>query len=159
MKSWGALLAIAVGLWLAGGLQQAVAPKLAIMGASPDFLLVALASGSLFLTRSRGALLGFFCGLIHGALAGANLMHYIISRTAGGFIAAWSRSTTLEANLILAAATGFFLTLVSQLLLMFLAPPKQLVPYLTATIIAAAYNGVLVMPVYSLLRKLIRPRA
>lgn len=158
MKAWGALAAIGLALWAAGGLQQAVAPKLSIAGASPDFLLVALAAGSLFLNRAQAAALGFVCGLIHGALAGANLMHYVISRTVGGFIAGWSRTTTLEANAILAAATGFFLTLVSQVLLMFLAPPRELLPYLTATMIAAAYNGVLVLPVYSLLKRFIRPR-
>ena len=159
MKSWGTGLAIALGLWLAGGLQEAIAPKLAIAGASPDFLLISLAAGALFLSRSRAAALGFACGLIHGGLAGANLMHYVISRSVGGFLAGWSRSTTLEANAILAAATGFFLTLVSQTLLMFLAPPKQLLPYLGATILAAAYNGVLVLPVYFLLKRLVRSRA
>jgi len=159
MNRVGVGLAIAVGLWFAGGLQQAIAPKLAIAGAHPDFFLISLAAGSLFMGRSQAALLGFLCGLIQGALAGANLMHYVISRSVGGFFAGWSRTTTLEPNAILAAATGFFLTLVSQVLLMFLAPPKQLIPYLTATIIAAAYNGVLVLPVYSLLKRFIRPRA
>lgn len=158
MRLLGVTLAIALGLWIAGGLQQAIAPRLAIWGASPDFLLISLAAGSIFLRRMPATLLGFACGLIHGALSGANLMHYIISRTVGGFLAAWSR-TTLEPSPFLAAGTAFFLTLVSQLLLMFLAPPKQIMPYLTATIIAAAYNGVLVLPVYSLLRKLVRVRA
>jgi len=159
MKGWGAALAIALGLWLAGGLQQSIAPKLAIAGAPPDFLLIALAAGSLVMDRLQASFLGFICGLIHGALAGANLMHYVISRSAGGFISAWMRSTTFEPNAVLAVATGFFLTLVSQVLLMFLAPPKQLLPYLGATIIAAAYNGVLVLPVYSLLKRLIPKRA
>ena len=153
MKRFGVALAIAVGLWVAGGLQQVVAPRLMLFGAAPDFLLISLAAGSLFLKRNQAAFLGFVCGLIHGALAGANLTHYVISRTIGGFLAAWSRTRTLEPNAVLAVGTGFFMTLVSQVLFMFLSPPKTgLWPYLGATILTAAYNGVLVLPVYLLLK-------
>src|SRR5688572_15606114 len=109
MKSLGVALAIAIGLWVAGGLQQVVAPRLMLFGASPDFLLISLAAGSLFLKRNQAAFLGFVCGLIHGALAGANLTHYVISRTIGGLPAAWSRTQTLEANLVLAVGAGFFM--------------------------------------------------
>lgn len=159
MSRFGAILAVAAALWFAGGLQQVVAPRISLFGASPDFLLIALAAGSLFLNRSQGSWLGFACGLIHGALAGANVTHYVISRTTGGFFAGWSRTTTLEPNVALAFGTAFFLTLFSQVLFMFLAPPKELGPYLGATIIAAVYNGVLVLPVYLLLKRTLRPRA
>ena len=153
MKGLGVALAIAIGIWVAGALQQVVAPRMALFGASPDFLLISLAAGSLFLKRNQAGMLGFVCGLIHGALAGANLTHYVISRTIGGFLAAWSRTRTLEPNAALAIGTGFFLTLVSQVLFMFLSPPKSgLAAYLGATIITAAYNGVLVLPVYLALK-------
>lgn len=153
------IFGIAFSLWVAGGLQQTLAPRIAVFGASPDFLLVLLAGGSLLLNRAQGSWLGFGCGLIHGALAGANLTHYVISRTMGGFLAGWSRTTTLEPNIGLAAGTAFFLTLFSQVLFMFLAPPREIGPYLGATMIAAVYNGVLVLPVYLLLKRSLRPRA
>jgi hypothetical protein len=158
MKRLGVGFAIAVGLWVAGGFQQVVAPNLEIFGAQPDFLLVSLAGGALYLNRTQGAVLGFFCGLIHGGLAGANLTHYVISRTVGGFLAGWSKRTALEPNAVFAMATGFFLTVISRLLFMFLAAPKELLPYLGATIVTAAYNGVLVLPVYFLLRWLRGPQ-
>lgn len=159
MNRFGAIFGIVLALWVAGGLQQSISPRIAIFGASPDFLLTALAAGSLFMNRAQGSWFGFACGLIHGALAGANVTHYVISRTTGGFFAGWSRTTTLEPNYILAAGTAFFLTLFSQVLFMFLAPPAELGPYLGATIIAAVYNGVLVLPVYFLLKRILRPRA
>lgn len=159
MSRLGGFTAIALALWVAGSLQQAIAPRMSIFGASPDFMLISLAAGSLFLNRAQGSWLGFACGLIQGALAGANVTHYVISRTTGGFFAGWSRTTTLEPNAILAFGTAFLLTLFSQVLLMFLAPPLQIGPYLGATIIAAAYNGVLVLPAYFLLKRMLRPRA
>lgn len=150
-------IVLAVGLWLAGALQQTIAPRITIAGAGPDFLLVALALGSMYFNRARSAGLGFACGVIHGALAGANLMHYAISRTVGGFLIGWMKNTRLEPNLAVAFATGFFLTLVCQILLMFLAPPRDLLPYLGATIGTAAYNGILVVPLYFLMKSLAGP--
>ncbi|HRK21738.1 MAG TPA: hypothetical protein PLX06_08020 [Fimbriimonadaceae bacterium] len=159
MSRTTAALGIAASLWIAGGFQQTLAPRLQVLGASPDFLLVLLAAGSLFLNRAQGSWLGFGCGIVHGALAGANLTHYVISRCMGGFLAGWSRTTTLEPNFGLAAGTAFFLTLFSQVLFMFLAPPREIGPYLGATMIAAVYNGVLVLPVYFLLKRALGPRA
>lgn len=159
MSRTGTGFLIVFGLWLAGGLQQVVAARLSIAGAHPDFLLVLLAAGSLFMNRSRAAVLGFFCGLIQGSLAGANLTHYVLSRTIGGFMASWFQNARLEPNLAVAFGTGFFTTLAAQILLMFLAPPRDLVPYLGATIGSAVYNGILVLPVYLFLKSAIgRPR-
>lgn len=159
MNRWGALLAILIGIWVAGSLQQVLAPRLAIAGAMPDFLIVLLAASSLFMPRASSAAVGFACGLVQGALAGANLMHYVISRSIAAFLTSWPQNQRLEPNAMLAFGTAFFLTLVSQILFMFLAPPRQLMPYLGATIVSAAYNGVLVLPVYFPLRRLVKPRA
>jgi hypothetical protein len=158
MKALGGFLGIALGLWIAGGLQQALSGRMGIWSAHPDFFLVALASGALFASRAQAALLGFFCGLLHGALAGANLSHYVVSRTVAGFLGGWIRSTSLETNAWLAFGMGFLVTVASRLLFMFLAPPPQLLPFLQATILAAAYNGLLVLPVYLLFRKFAPPR-
>lgn len=159
MSRLGVVVLVGLALWLAGGLQQVVAARLAIAGASPDFLLSGLAAASLFLPRSRAALLGFFCGLIHGSLAGANVTHYVISRTVSGFLASWLQNTRIEPNFVVAFVTGFLTTLFAQILLMFLAPPRDLLAYLGATIGSAVYNGLLVLPVYFVLKSFIgRPR-
>jgi rod shape-determining protein MreD len=114
------------------------------------------ASVALLSTPLGGAWAGFFSGLLQGALAGANLTAYVISRILPAFGIAWMSDLDIRiapavAGLIVAAAT-----LVSQLLLMFLAPPPQILSFLGATIGTAMYNGVLAIPVYSLLRRLFK---
>ncbi|HRF58299.1 MAG TPA: hypothetical protein PLH94_00130 [Fimbriimonadaceae bacterium] len=146
----------ALGFWIMATLEQALAPKLSVFGCPPDFLMVMGASIALLSTPLGGAWAGFFSGLLQGALAGANLTAYVISRILPAFGIAWMSDLDIRiaptvAGLIVAATT-----LVSQLLLMFLAPPPQILPFLGATIGTAMYNGVLAIPVYSLLRRLFK---
>ncbi len=144
-------------LWVAGGGQRSVAPYVAIGGVVPDFLLIATGCLALFGSRRSGSVIGFFAGVLEGALAGANLAAYAVSRTIGGFVAGWFTSLEFEAN----AGVAFFIVLatsvLAQLLLVFVAPPGQLVPFLLATIGSAVYNGVLAMPLYALLRRVLDP--
>ena len=55
-KGW--LIAI-LTLWIAGGLQQAVAFQVSAGGVAPDFLLVAIVSLSLFSLRRNGSAVPF----------------------------------------------------------------------------------------------------
>ncbi len=146
-----------VCLWMAGGCQQTLAPKIAIFNAVPDFLIVSIACLSLLSARYAGSLVGFFAGIIHGALAGANLAAYAISRTMTGFLVGWFNSFELEANALVALITTVVATIIAQLLLMFIAPPQGLAPFLLATIGTAIYNGVIAVPVYALLKRIVDP--
>ncbi len=144
-------------LWMAGGCQQTLAPKMAIFNAVPDFLIVSVACLGLLSARYAASLVGFFAGLIHGCLAGANLAAYAISRTLAGFLTGWFNSFELEANVLVALATAFVSTIVAQLLLMFIAPPQEIGVFLLATVGSAVYNGVIAMPVYALLKRIVDP--
>jgi rod shape-determining protein MreD len=144
-------------LWMAGGCQETIAPKLAILDAVPDFLLVTVACLGLLSARYASTLVGFFAGLIHGALAGANLTAYAISRTVSGFLVGWFNSFELEANVLVAFATTFVTTLVSQIIFMFITGPSAVMAYLLATIATAIYNGVIAVPIYFLLQRVIAP--
>jgi rod shape-determining protein MreD len=144
-------------LWVAGGCQQTLAPRIALFHASPDFLLVSVACLSLLSARYAGSLVGFFAGLIQGCLAGANLAAYTISRTMAGFLVGWFNSLEWEGNVLVAAITTVLTTIVAQLALMFIAPPPQLGGFLLATIATAMYNGVIAVPVYALLRRIVDP--
>lgn len=153
-KGWAIAL---VTLWIAAGLQAGLAPYLTLLGAAPDFPLIVLSVLCLFASRTAATVLGFFTGLLYGALAGANLAHYVISRTITGFGAGWANAIGFEPNLWVSAAAAAIGTLVSQFLLLLLAPPASIPAYLGDTIGSAMVNGVLAMPVYALLNRSLRP--
>ncbi|GMV87644.1 MAG: hypothetical protein AMXMBFR81_05750 [Chthonomonas sp.] len=152
MRFWIAL----VVLWGGAALQQGASERLAILGCAPDFLLAAVAPLALAYGRSGGAVVGFFAGLLHGGLAGANMAQYAASRAIAGFIAAWTGSSIekLEPVTCLIHAVG--LTVLGRVVFMFMAPPAQIGSYLLATIGVAVYNGVIALPIYALLRKTVR---
>ncbi|MHB8635700.1 MAG: hypothetical protein ACYC96_04420 [Fimbriimonadaceae bacterium] len=144
-------------LFVAAVLQQALAFRLAVFGARPDFMLVALAVLGMFASRSGGMVLGFVDGLVVGAMSGANLQHYVASRTLTGLLIGWVSSAEVPRTIPAAAIAAAGVTVVAQLTLMFLAPPHSITPFLTDTIRGAVYNGVLAIPVYALLKKIVAP--
>lgn len=155
MKGFKGFIVAAVGLYVAGALQQALSPRMSIFGVEPEFMLIFLSCACLFMRRSGGTVLGFFTGVVQGALVGVNLMHFVISRTVTGFLAGWSSDWGYQPNSFVAAFVTAVLTIFSQLLLMFLAPPAGIARYLADTMGTAVYNGVLAVPVYALLRRIL----
>lgn len=157
MNGWTRGISIAVTLWIAAALQQAMVRRLSIFGFEPDFMLLALACLSMFLTRSGGAVVGFLSGAIFGAIDFANITHYVISRTVTGFATAWSKGLNLDGTVLVACITVAASTAFARIILMFLAPPPLITPFLEATIRTAVYNGVLAVPVYLLLKRIMGP--
>jgi rod shape-determining protein MreD len=146
-----------VVLWICSVLQFGFARYLAIFGVAPNFLLVATIAVSLCLPRPSSAVFGFFAGAIEGALVGANLAHYVVSRTVAGFVAAWSRGLRFELTAPAVGFTTLAVTLVASVVFLFTAAPRGIVGYLGDTIGSAMYNGVLAMPLYALLRRVLHP--
>jgi hypothetical protein len=147
----------AVTLFVAAVLQQALAYRLSLLGAEPNFMLVALAVLGMFANRTGGMTLGFADGLIVGALSGANLQHYVASRTVTGLMLGWTSNNELPRSTPAAGLVAAAATLFAQLILMFLAPPHSIGAFLADTIRGAVYNGVLAIPVYALLKKFLAP--
>jgi hypothetical protein len=154
----GLLVAVLL-VWLSAGLNMGVSAKVSVFGANPDFLLITLAVLGLFAHRSGAALLGFFCGFVYGSLAGANLAQYCISRTLGGFLSGWLNDMGFQGSLGMAGLSAVVVTLVCQLLLMFSAPSNDVAGFLGDTIRMAVYNGILAMPYYALLSRLLEPQS
>ena len=150
-------LVAAPTLWIAGALQMALAPRMGVSGAPPDFPLVALAALALLGERRAGTAVGFVAGLLQGVLAGANLAAYAISRTLLGFGLGWVRFAGLVPNAIVAGLSAFVGTLLAQGMLMFAAHRGPVVPFLAGTLWAAMIDGALAMPLYALLRRSIAP--
>jgi hypothetical protein len=152
------VMVAAVLLWLGAVLQGSLAPRISIFEASPDFLLIFMSVMCLYCTTAGATVLGFFTGLMTGAPSGANLGAYIVSRSFGGFADGWIGSIGFQPNAVWAAVNTAVLTVIAQLLLMFLAPKPGIPAFLAATIASAVYNGVLAMPVYLLLRRILSPK-
>jgi hypothetical protein len=149
------MLVLFILWWLSLAGQQAVAPMLSFWRFSPDFPIVALAATSLIVSRPVATIFGFALGIGYGALAGASITHYGVSRVLAGFAGGTIRSFRFGESSLVAAAMGAVLTLLAYLIFMFLAPPKGIVLFLGDTIRAAVYNGVLTVPVYAVLRRLL----
>ena len=158
MSGGRGILVAAILLWVGAVLQGSVAHRIGIATAQPDFLLIFMSVMSLYCSTAGSTGLGFFTGLMTGAPAGANLGAQAISRTFAGFADGWIGSIGFQPNAFWAAVNTAIVTVIAQLLLMFLAPPKAIPLFLAATIASAVYNGVLAMPVYLLLRRILSPK-
>lgn len=157
MKGGKGIVVAVFCLWMAGGCQQSVAPHIRILGASPDFLLISLSCLCLMGNRKAGVTLGFAAGLLQGALAGANLTAYVITRTLSGFLIGWFNDLEMEANPVLAFFVTSAVTVFAQLLLLFGAPRGSVFGFLGGTLIGAVTNGVLAIPVYVVLKRILDP--
>lgn len=149
------VLWIGIGLWLMGVLQAGLAPHLTLMGVRPDLLLVYGLVVSLHMTRPGSAGVGFFVGLIMGGLVGANLTHYVVSRTFACFCMGWSRRFRFELSYPSVIGFVFAGTLLANILFMFTAAPRDVGGFLRDTILAATYNGVLALPLYALMKRVL----
>jgi rod shape-determining protein MreD len=157
MNKTMAVIVTLVSLWVAGALQVAVAHRVAFWGFHPDFVLVFVVQLAFLMERSAGAITGFLGGVVHAAVVGAHLGTYAASRAVAGFVAAWVRRWGVAQNSVTVAAVVFGCTVLAQLLFLFLSPPRDIVQFLGDTIRSATYNGVLAMPVYALLRRILAP--
>ena len=146
--------ALAFGVWFLAALQESVAPRIAIGAGVPDFLIAFITVASLYCTPMGSAWLGFASGATFGALAGANLTGYAISRMFGGLAATGFNNLGFKPSPVMMMANAAATTTISQILLFFLAPPPDIGRFLAATIISAMYNGVLAMPLYALLNRI-----
>ena len=150
------IVAIILG-WSAICLQVSVAPRIALFGALPDFPLIVLLAFCPAFTRVQAAVFGFFLAVGYGGTIGANLWQCVVSYSISGFVLAWINDYRVTPNVPVMFATGFFGTILARLLFMFVAAPPGIASYLGATILSALYNGVLVLPLYALLKRFLDP--
>ena len=153
MKVAAPWLVLALLFWLAAGIQHGAATKLAIFGATPDFLLVVAFCSSILMRPGAAAGLGFLAGLLQGAMAGANLAQYVVSRVLTCFFIGYESRLEFGVKVEFAALTVAIGTIVSGVLLTILAPPPEIWSSMRATIGTAIYNGVLAVPTYLLVRR------
>ena len=146
-------IALALWFWAAAVLQQAVAPRIQIVAAMPDLLLVVALVSAVFFPPRKAAVLGFVAGVLHGGIAGADLAQYAVSRTLVAFAVGYLSGLDLDVRPWYVGLTVLGGTLAAQFLMMIPAPPAEIGPYVRATILSAMYNGVLAIPIYALIRR------
>ena len=151
------VIAAIVGGWLAICLQLSIAPRMAIFGAYPDFPLIVLLAFCPALSRVQSAIFGFFLAVGLGGAVGANLWQWVISYSISGFVLAGINDNRVTPNVPVVFATSVFGTILSRLLFMFVAAPPGIASFLGATILTALYNGVLILPLYALLKRFLDP--
>ena len=144
-------------MWLAGALQESLAPRMAVAGVPPDFPLVALCCLALLSERRAGTALGFAAGLVRGAFAGANLAAYAVSRTLLGFGLGWVRFAGLVPNALVAGLAALAGAVATGLMVMLVSHHGPIIPYLEGTLVSAMIDAALAMPLYALSRRLILP--
>lgn len=140
-------------LWIAGAAQQAVSFQISFGGVSPDFPLVVIISVGLFFDKRSGAALGFLGGITHGAIAGGHMAAYAVTRTLVGFLTGWFNGMEFEGNTAVAFIVTAAATVFTQLTFLLLNPRGAIFSFLLATIGSAMYNGVLAIPLYALLKR------
>lgn len=159
MKRHRHLLATGLLLWFAAVLHQEAVHGMALFGMKPDLLLTVSLTVAVNSTPKGGALAGFLGGWLQGALAGANLTHYILTRTVTCFLASLAGGTELKVTMPICAAIVALATILAQVGLMFLAPSPDLAASLRDTMGTALYNGLLSMPLFGMLRPMFQPKA
>lgn len=156
MNGFNRALAVTALVWTAAVMQAGLGGRLAVFGITPDLNLAVLAPIALTGTLAGSTGVGFLSGWLQGALAGANLGQYVLSRTLGVFLLALVRMADLQIGPALAAGLTVAFTLVVRLIFLFVAPPLSIGEYLGDTIGTAMYNGVIATPIYMALMRLAR---
>ena len=152
------ILVFAISFWLAAVLQQAAIDRVQIGGARPDLLLTLALVTAVMFAPKYSALFGFVAGLLHGAIAGADLAHFTISYTIVAYFAGFLSWLELDIRAWYVGLVVIGGTAIAGLLMMIPGPPPLFWPHLGDTILSAIYNGVLAMPLYALMKRLLHPK-
>lgn len=149
------VLLVAGLIWLAAIGQGRAAHALSVKGAQPDFTLVVLACGSLALGSARGALLGFWAGLLAAAALPMTYGSVFVSRIAAGAFAGGVGRSLIRDNLVVPPLVVLASTLLAEGLGALVAPGAAVHDvrhWLRLLGGEMVYNALLAVPVSLLLR-------
>jgi hypothetical protein len=121
---------------------------MAVLGARPDLLLVAVTLLSMNRASDAAAVIGFFAGLLHGGVANTKMAAFVISRILGGISASVVGRTTMAATPLTVMASSLATTGVSSISYLLLGVPKDLLGWGLTTLGALVYNAILVVSIF-----------
>jgi hypothetical protein len=147
-----------IGAWLGLILNASLAPRIAVVGIQPDFCLVLTGLLSVTATRILTTSTSFACAVGMGVLAGVNMFQLVITRVLAAFLgSSVSASLSAEPSPFSVAVFTAGQTIFCQTVYFFIAPSGGFGRFLGDTIGGAAFNGLLVLPLFALLRKILVP--
>jgi rod shape-determining protein MreD len=82
---------------------------------------------------------------------------FVVSKTIVGFLAGTTGVLELDPSPSLAFLATAVLTLIARIGWMFLSPHGSIASFLLATMTVAVYNGVIAVPIYALLKRVLDP--
>lgn len=135
----------ALVIYLAGALNQGLASRMAIWGATPDFLIIAIAVLGLLHEMRFALVIGFAAGLIQGAVIGSLMWQFVVTRMLLGGLAGFLVEGRVQRNPLVTAIVTVVMTLIGGIFMMILAREGSIGEGLKATIISAVYNGVIAL--------------
>lgn len=139
-------------------LQAATCPQLPWMDARPSILMAALVPLCLYAGSARGAACGFGAGLLCASLAGGYLGTTLITWTAAGWIVGGLGDHLFRDNVLVVIGVAIVTTLGVAVMHAVSAPEPQIGAAALRTLVEAAANGLLVVPFYLLIRRMVRHR-
>jgi rod shape-determining protein MreD len=152
---------LALALFLAAMAQGVYADALQIRGARPDFLTLIAILGALFCDANGGAAVGFFAGLLLASLAApphGGFGSLIVSRTLVGFGVGWLEERIFRDNPLTALLLVALGTALADALFFVTAPQPDIPHWARMLGLTTLYNTVLALPLYFLMRRLLRAR-
>jgi len=159
--AWGAVARLAVVLLLAVLLQTAVAPHLRLLGANPDFALIAVVCVALVKGSETGAVFGFLTGMLTAiALMEPFGLSAFVFVLVGYFAGRYAETADLPAGLA-PLLTVFAATLVANVLFamaQFLLAREVPLGFFLGRVLfpSLVFNTLLAAPVYLLVRVWLR---
>jgi len=147
----------ALTVWLAAILQGRVAHALSIGAAQPDLPLVALSCGSLLVGSARGAVLGFWAGLLAASAFPQTYGSLFVSRILAGAFAGGFGRNLIRDNLVVPPLVVLATSALAELLYVLMVPGlavHHVRRWAEQTGGEVLYNTLLALPVYLFLRLL-----
>lgn len=146
---------LALALVLAFALNAAYGSRLTIANARPNLSTTALLTACLFADCEMGAWLGFMVGMLEAAFAARFIGSFIVTRTLAGFLVGLLEERIFRDNIFVAAAAVFVGSLFIDACFFLFAPQPHVARWFTSSLMQAAFNCALALPLYLLIKRVI----
>jgi len=137
-------------------LHASLAGSIVIRSAHPDIALTTLLVSCLFVGSNGGASLGTLAGLLEASYTNRYVGSIMVSRTITGWVIGALEERIFRDSILITISTVLLGTFASESLFFLFAPQPHALRWLVRTSESSLYNAVLAIPMYYLVRKLVK---